>query len=117
MNANEFVATRLVWARALSGWTQEEVATRLGGGWTRVGVSAAERSHTGARTRRFDAEDLAAFSRVFGLPVSFWFAPEYEGDWHARAEEMRQRRLAELERPLYPLEGDPVPAGKEEQRS
>ena len=60
-------------------------------------MSAAERSVTGARVRRFDADDLAAFSRVFGLPVSFWFESEHaQGDWHERVEELRQRRLAEL---------------------
>jgi transcriptional regulator with XRE-family HTH domain len=116
LTPNQYVAHRLTWARIIYGWTQQEVADRLGGSWTRVKVSAAERSVTGARVRRFDAEDLTAFSRVFGLPVSFFFPPELGGDWHDRVEELRQERIAELERPFDELGVEPMREREEEDR-
>lgn len=76
---NQLVAHNLTRARRSVGWTQEETAERLqkasGKRWSSATLSAAERSINSGRSRLFDANEIAAFSRVFNVPVSFFFLP------------------------------------------
>ncbi len=79
---NEVVAHNLARARHAKGWTQGEAAKRLqqqsGKTWTAATLGAAERTAAGtsvSRTRQFDANELLAFSLVFGQPISYFFLP------------------------------------------
>ena len=81
---NQIVANNLSRARRERGWSQEDLGKRLGQHlghpWSVASVSAAERSvDYGARARRFDANEIAAFALIFGLPISYFFLPP-EGD-------------------------------------
>src|SRR5438270_2437306 len=76
----EFVALNLFEARRLRGWTQQEAAERLTpylkNRWTKSTLSAAEKSgQEGKKWRDFNARELVAFSRVFQLPVAWFFLP------------------------------------------
>ncbi|WP_155353162.1 hypothetical protein [Acrocarpospora macrocephala] len=59
--------------------TQEEAAARFseatGRKWTKNSVGAAERAREVGRLREFNAEELVAFGRVFGVPVAFFLLP------------------------------------------
>lgn len=76
---NQVVAFNLRRARELRGWTQETAAAHLepflGKRWSRAVFSAAERSVDGKRVRPFDADELVAFARGFGLPVAWFLLP------------------------------------------
>ncbi len=39
------------------------------GGWTKIAVSAAERSWDGKRIRKFDADEIVAIGDVLGVPA------------------------------------------------
>jgi transcriptional regulator with XRE-family HTH domain len=54
--------------REAAGLTQEQLGKRLGG-WTKVAVSAAERSWDGKRTRKFDADEIVAIAEALDVPV------------------------------------------------
>lgn len=75
----QIVAWNLERARRSRGWSQEETAKRaepyLGHRLSRAAFSQAERSIEGKRIRRFDADEIVAFARVFELPVSYFFIP------------------------------------------
>jgi hypothetical protein len=77
--ANMTVAWNLERVRRMRGMTQTQAAEALepylGERWSKAVFSAAERSVAGERVRHFDADDLLAFSRAFGVPVTVWFAP------------------------------------------
>lgn len=77
--ANQVVAYNLIRARELRGWTQEKAAENLshhlGTRWSKASWSAAERSVDGVRIREFTADELAALSQAFGLPLGWWFLP------------------------------------------
>jgi transcriptional regulator with XRE-family HTH domain len=80
---NQTVAYRLKLARDLHGLTMDQAAKRLapylgGKPWSRAQWSAAERSITGQRTRQFHADELAAFSQAFELPIGWFFIPPAE---------------------------------------
>jgi transcriptional regulator with XRE-family HTH domain len=81
---NQIVANNLSRARRERGWSQEDLGERLGQHlghpWSVASVSAAERSIDSGRGRRFDANELAAFARVFGLPISYFFLPPESGE-------------------------------------
>jgi transcriptional regulator with XRE-family HTH domain len=65
--------------RKAAGITQEELGKRLGG-WTKVAVSAAERSWDGKRIRKFDADELVAIGVALGVPmVALMLPPENSG--------------------------------------
>lgn len=78
-SANQVVAYNLARARQEKGWTLDETAATLapfvGGRWTRQNLSALERSMAGDGGRRFDADDLVAFSRAFDLPLLWFLVP------------------------------------------
>jgi transcriptional regulator with XRE-family HTH domain len=80
LTANQLVAQNLRRARELRGWTQEEAAKRLepylGVRWSKATFSVAERSaFPNTRAREFSADNLLAFSRAFGVSVSWFFLP------------------------------------------
>lgn len=65
---NQLIGYNVACYRKAAGLTQEELGKRLGG-WTKVAVSAAERSWDGKRVRRFDADELVALAWALGVPV------------------------------------------------
>src|SRR6266542_1271519 len=79
MTPNQLVAFNLRRARELRGWTQEEAAERLepylGIRWSKGTFSAAETSAKGGRVRLFNADEIAALSLAFDLPLTWWFLP------------------------------------------
>lgn len=79
LSYNQLVAYNLERIRRASGLTQEVVGQRMavwtGKEWSVASVSAAERSHATPRVRRFDADDLAALSGIFGVPIEWFFLP------------------------------------------
>lgn len=84
LTPNQVVAYNLAQARLWRNWTQEEAARAiepyLGVRWSKGSFSAAERSVDGDRVRQFTADEIVAFSRAFGLPVSWFFLPPPA--WH-----------------------------------
>ena len=76
---NQVVAYNLARARAHRRWTQEEarqaLAPYLGVEWSKANYSAAERSMDGVRIRQFDADEIVAFARGFGVPIAWFFIP------------------------------------------
>jgi hypothetical protein len=82
MTPNRIVSHNLRRARVdVRNWTQERAAeevSRFVGErerWSTESYAAAERAARGTRVRRFDADELHAFSRAFGLPVAFFLVP------------------------------------------
>ena len=79
LTPNQIVAANLALAREMNGWTQEqaakEMAPYLGKQWSKATFSVAERSVDGERIRDFSADELLAFSRAFGLPVTWFLIP------------------------------------------
>lgn len=73
---NQVVAWNIAWYRKQAGMTQLQVAELLG--WPQNRVSEAERSWDGKRTREFDAQIIADFAAVFGVPVVAFFLPPLE---------------------------------------
>lgn len=82
VDANAVVAYNLAAIRRRRGWTQDEVAERLGRltgrTLTKVSISAMEHSG-GVRRRRFDAHDLYLLSVVFDVPMAYFFLPPPHG--------------------------------------
>lgn len=81
---NQVVAYNLQAARRAQQWPQDYLAHQLvkytNRPWSNATVSAAERSWESGRTRRFDANELLALSRVFNLPVAYFFLPPDHAD-------------------------------------
>lgn len=79
MSPNRVVAYNLNRARRRRGWTQDQAAEQLerhlGVRWSKALFSAAERSAAAERVRPFDADELVAMSRSFGLPIAWFFLP------------------------------------------
>jgi transcriptional regulator with XRE-family HTH domain len=79
--ANRTVAYNLRRARELHHWSQEQAAERISAHrpkpWTKQAVWTAEKSFTAEprRVRKFDADELIAFTRAFGVPLGFFFLP------------------------------------------
>lgn len=85
LTPNQTVAWNLAQARKMRGWTQEQAAEHLepylGERWSKATYSAAERSVDGTRIRQFTADDLHAFARAFGLPMTLFLTPPlWSGD-------------------------------------
>lgn len=81
---NQVVAHNIARARLLRGWTQEqaaeEIAPYLGAKLSTASFSAIERSVDGGRIRQFDADEVFAFARGFGLPIGWFFTPPSPSD-------------------------------------
>ena len=63
----------------MRGWTQEQAAEHLepylGERWSKATYSTAERSIDGNRVRQFSCDDVYAFSRAFGVPITYFLCP------------------------------------------
>jgi transcriptional regulator with XRE-family HTH domain len=79
MSVNAVVSYNLRLIREGRGWTQLEVAQRLGQltghELPQASISAMERSLAGPRRRRFDAHELYLLATVFDVPVVYFFLP------------------------------------------
>jgi transcriptional regulator with XRE-family HTH domain len=79
LSANQIVAYNLEKLRRERGWTALETAARLGAILGKkislASYSAMERSVEGRRVKSFDADDIFALARVFGVRVWFLFLP------------------------------------------
>jgi transcriptional regulator with XRE-family HTH domain len=71
---NQLIGYNMAEYRQAAGLTQEELGKRLGG-WTKVAVSAAERSWDGKRVRKFDADEIVAIATALGVPVPALLLP------------------------------------------
>lgn len=75
----QIVAWNLERLRRARGWSQDQAAKELepylGYRLSRAAFSQAERSLDGGKIRRFDADEIVAFSRVFEVPVGCFFGP------------------------------------------
>jgi hypothetical protein len=75
----QVVAWNLERLRRARGWSQDQAAKQLepylGYRLSRAAFSQAERSLDGGKIRRFDADEIVAFSRVFEVPVGCFFGP------------------------------------------
>jgi transcriptional regulator with XRE-family HTH domain len=80
---NQVVAYNLARARESRGWSQEEAGRRLepylGTTWSKATFSQAERSIDPGRSRNFSADEIVAFARCFGYPVTWFFLPPPPG--------------------------------------
>ena len=75
VTVDQVVAWNIAWYRRAAGLTQEQLGERLGG-WSKVAVSAAERSVAESRDRRrFDAQTLTELSIALGIPILALFLP------------------------------------------
>jgi transcriptional regulator with XRE-family HTH domain len=98
LSPNQVVAYNLARAREARGWSQEEAGRRLepylGTAWSKATFSQAERSLDPGRSRGFTADEIVAFSRCFGYPVTWFFLPPPPGqaDVPRRAETGETRR-------------------------
>ncbi len=76
---NQLVGYNMACYRKAAGLTQDELGKSLGG-WTKVAVSAAERSWDGKRVRKFDADELVTLAGALGVPVvALFLLPEDAG--------------------------------------
>lgn len=82
VTVNQIVARNIAWFRRAAGMTQEQLGSLLG--WPQNKVSEAERSWNGKRTRQFDADELAALSLAFGVPLNAFFLPPPDDGHDAR---------------------------------
>jgi transcriptional regulator with XRE-family HTH domain len=100
--------------RKAAGITQDELGKRLGG-WTKVAVSAAERSWDGRRIRKFDADELVAIATALGVPVIALFLPPENSGTSVRylldnTSHGEIQDMADLLPYLTPSRGDDSPA-------
>jgi hypothetical protein len=76
---NQIVAYNMWRGRLLHDWTQDEaaeaVAPYLGTRLSAASWSAAERSVEGVRIREFNADELLAMARGFGVPIGWFLTP------------------------------------------
>jgi transcriptional regulator with XRE-family HTH domain len=79
LTPNQIVAYNLVQLRSERGWSEGETARKIGDFLGRsisvASYSAMERSVEGRRVKRFDADEIFALARAFGVPVWRFFAP------------------------------------------
>jgi transcriptional regulator with XRE-family HTH domain len=79
MDVNAVVSYNLKAIREREGWTQQQVADRLGALTGHVlpqaSISAMERGFDGERRRRFDAHELYLLSVLFDVPIAYFFLP------------------------------------------
>lgn len=79
LHVNAVVSYNLKAIREGQGWTQQDVARRLGEltGHTlpQASISAMERGFDGERRRRFDAHEVYLLAVVFDVPIAYFFLP------------------------------------------
>jgi transcriptional regulator with XRE-family HTH domain len=71
---NMLVAHNMRFFRKIAGMTQEELGAKLGR-WSKVAVSAAERSWDGKSIRKFDADVVADIAAAINVPIAALFLP------------------------------------------
>lgn len=102
IDANAVVSYNLRTIRNRRGWTQLEVAERLGRltghQLPQTSISFMEGSFDGDRHRRFDAHELYLVAEVFDVPIAYFFLPP-------PASVSCNRFLADTGRPLWDLYG------------
>jgi len=74
VTVNMLVGHNMAYFRKAAGLTQEQLGELLGG-WTKVAVSAAERSWDGKRVRKFDADEIAGIAQALRVPIAALFLP------------------------------------------
>lgn len=79
LDLNAVVAYNVKAIRLVRGLTQDQVADRLalftGNRLPQASISQMERSFDGGRRRQFDAHDLYLLSKVFEVPIVYFFLP------------------------------------------
>ncbi|MFJ9628052.1 hypothetical protein ACIRU8_10210 [Streptomyces sp. NPDC101175] len=94
LSANQIVAFNMWRSRRSAGWSQQDVAELLekytGRPWSNASVSAAERSWQGGRPRKFDANEILAFSKIFDEPIAYFFLPPEDAGWNRKHVGMRE---------------------------
>ncbi len=79
VDANAVVSYNVRAIRERRGWTQQYVAERLATLTDHLlpqaSISAMERGFDGERRRRFDAHELYLLSKVFDVPIAYFFVP------------------------------------------
>ena len=79
MSPCQIVAWNLERIRRTRGWSQDEAAHQLepllGYQMSRAAFSKAERCAYRGQIRRFDADEIVAFARVFEVPIAYFFGP------------------------------------------
>lgn len=111
---NQVVGYNMSWYRKAAGLTQEELGQRMGG-WTKVAVSAAERSWDGKRVRKFDADELVGIARALGVPVPALLLPPHDAgtaiiyELEGNSETELKTQLTELLPYLLPSPDDQSP--------
>jgi transcriptional regulator with XRE-family HTH domain len=101
VTANMIIGYNVAYFRKVAGATQEQLGEPLG--WTKVAVSAAERSWDGKRVRKFDADEILRIAQVFDVPIAALFLPpeddgekvRYVIDDGGQDEQTAMRRLLE----------------------
>ena len=73
ITVNMVVGYNMGYFRRVAGLTQEQLGEPLG--WTKVAVSAAERSWDGKRVRQFDADLIADLAGILQVPIAALFLP------------------------------------------
>jgi hypothetical protein len=90
LTANQVVALKVEEARWAKRWTQAETVRqlrRVGLRWSRAAYAMAVGSPKTQRAARFDADQLVAFARVFGVPAWTFLIPPVA--WNGRAIKVR----------------------------
>lgn len=116
---NQLVAYNMAFYRKAAGMLQEELAaelrTRTSMHWSKVSVSAAERSWDGDRPKHFDATQLLALADIFGVPITAFLLPPLEAstdNWALRpitgvgGKKAREIGMLALLRCLYDVADD-----------
>lgn len=98
IDVNAVVSYNLKAIRERHGWTQQQVADRLGQLTGHVlpqaSISAMERGFDGERRRRFDAHELYLLAELFDVPIAYFFVPPPGSE---------RTQLADTGRPLVEL--------------
>jgi transcriptional regulator with XRE-family HTH domain len=74
LTANQLAAFNMARLRRAAGMPQEEFGAKMGG-WSVASVSAAERSVTGKRVKKFDLDEAVRIAGIFGVAVEELLKP------------------------------------------
>lgn len=112
VTVDQVVAWNIAWYRRAAGLTQEQLGELLGG-WSKVAVSAAERSVSDSRDRRrFDAHTIVLIAEALGVPiVALFLPPDDDGIKEQYVYDAGTGRgsMTDLMRDVLPNTGDRTP--------
>jgi transcriptional regulator with XRE-family HTH domain len=74
LTPNQLAAFNMARLRKAAGMSQEEFGAKMGG-WSAASVSAAERSVTGNRVKKFDLDEAVRIAGIFGVAVEELLKP------------------------------------------